>query len=140
MTAVRAAIAAAGDAVEPAVAASWITQTRATGDPHGPAAAALLARVATMRGVGAAADYRVMTLVSLGRTDAALDEALRSPVRTEVFFRPNTRALLLSPHFPAVARFQGLWAYWATTGHWPDICTDPALGWRCPVKTPSMPR
>ena len=100
-------------------------------DPHGPAAAALLAQVAAIRDDPDQAAYRVGVLASLGRADAALDAALRTPVDTELFFRPNTRALLLSPRFPAVARVQGLWAHWTATGHWPDICADPALGWRC---------
>ena len=136
-TAARAAIAAAGDAFEPASAAELIARTRAIDDPHGPDASALLAHVALIRDSPERADERLVDLASLGLVDEALDAALRSPVETEVFFRPNTRALLLSPRFPAIARFQGLWSYWQTTGRWPDICSDPGLGWRCPVNSPS---
>ena len=137
--AARAAIAAAGDAFEPIFAARLISQTRAIDNPRGPEAAALLAQPAAMRAMSDRADYRLVALANLGRTDEALNVALRTPVQTEVFFRPNTRALLLSPRFPQVARFQGLWSYWQSTGHWPDICADADLGWRCPVKNPLTP-
>ena len=139
-TGARAAIAAAGDAFEPTFAAKLIAQTRAIDDPHGPEAEALLAQLAAMRDMPNRADYRLVALTNLGRTDEALDVALGARVNTEVFFRPNTRALLLSRRFPKVARFQGLWAYWQATGHWPDICTDADLRWRCPVKSPSTQR
>lgn len=137
---VRAEITAAGDAFEPGFAAEMIGRTRAINNPHGPEAAALLAQVAASRDMPDSADFRLIILANLGRTDEALNVALHAPVETEIFFRPNTRALLLSPRFPDVARVQGLWAYWQATGQWPDICTDPALGWRCPVKNPSTPR
>ena len=138
--AARAAMDAAGDAFEPSLAAKLMMRTRAIDDPHGPDAAALLARATVLRAIPAHADECLIILAALGRTDDALEVARHAPVQTEVFFRPDTRALLLSPRFPAVARFQGLWPYWQATGQWPDICADPALRWRCPVKTPSILR
>jgi hypothetical protein len=50
---------------------------------------------------------------------------------TSSLFDPAAHALLYDRRFPEIARFQGLWKYWETSGHWPDVCRDPALPWRC---------
>ena len=87
------------------------------------------------------ADYQIIILAVLLRTDAALALAERLPVASAVFEMPQPSPILLSPRFPSAARRAGLWDYWTQTGHWPDICRDPALQWKCgTVKSPSMPR
>lgn len=70
-------------------------------------------------------------LTRLGRTDDALSLAIVYFVRPEVFFRPKSRPVLMSPQFPKAARRSGIWYYWQHTGHWPDICKEPSLPWRC---------
>lgn len=87
------------------------------------------------------ADYQIIILAVLLRTDAALALAERLPVASAVFEMPQPSPILLSPRFPSAARRAGLWDYWTQTGHWPDICRDPALQWKCgTVKSPSTPR
>ncbi len=82
-----------------------------------------------------------LTLASLGRTDAALTLAERFPVASAFFAMPQPNPMLLSPRFPAAARRAGLWDYWVSTGHWPDICRDPKLQWKCgTVKSASIQR
>jgi tetratricopeptide (TPR) repeat protein len=118
--------------LEPARQAQLVRETYAIQHPRGPEATALLRELE----VGGESQPRevartVEALAGLGRTEAALALAQRHLLETSVLFEPATRGLLLSPRFPDIARRQGLWRYWEETGHWPDICRDPALPWRC---------
>ena len=82
-----------------------------------------------------------MVFPSIGRPDLGIAFALKHRVPTDIFFRPSSRAVLLDARFPQIARFQGLWDYWSSTGSWPDICREPSLGWKCgTVKSASTPR
>ena len=118
--------------LEPARQAQLIQETYAIQRPHGPEAAALLRQLEVGdQSQPLEAARAVETLAMLGRTEAALALAQRHLLETSVLFEPMTRGLLLSPRFPDIARRQGLWRYWEETGHWPDVCRDPALPWRC---------
>lgn len=122
--------------------ARLLRETYAIENPQGPEARGILRELAAGRdGAPGFSDRSVLTLSSLGRTEAALDISTRDLIEPEILFRPAQKAMLLSPRFPEVARRQGLWRYWETTGHWPDICREPGLPWRCAatVKTPSIP-
>jgi len=127
--------------LEPEREAAIRRLTYAMDDPHSALADAVVRDAiaeADAKPAFASRDFNILT--QLGRTDAALALALRDRIDVSECFRLQSRGVLLSPKFPSLARRAGLWAYWSTTGHWPDICTDPALGWRCPVKSPSTQR
>jgi|GEM_PF-2856005 len=118
--------------LEPPLQQRLVRQAAAIADPHGPIARAMVAELALNADASRASSTRsVLALISLGRIDAALDIASRYPIEPEVLFRQNAKALLLNPRFPDVARRQGLWTYWTNTAHWPDICREPGLPWRC---------
>lgn len=80
-------------------------------------------------------DLAIKVLVSLGRNDAAFEllDALDSPLAPEIdlapanpgssfLFAPETAPLRADVRFWAVAKRQGLVAYWKTTRKWPDFC------------------
>ncbi len=74
-------------------------------------------------------DFNILT--QLGRIDAAIALGLRHTMPPEVFFRRQSRPVLLSSRFPALARRAGLWDYWHQSGHWPDVCREPQRQWTC---------
>ena len=128
---------------ETAEQARSIRETYAIQYPDGPQASEMLRELSSPAYDGPrSASRKVAVLAALGRTDAALGIAMREPVDTEIFFSSGMHGLLTSPRFPEVARRQGLWRYWETTGHWPDVCREPGLPWRCgpTVKKASIPR
>ena len=129
--------------IEAPAQAALLRQARALENPRGPEARMVL-RTFSGRSDGRPGfdSRKVLALSALGQTEAALDVATHELIDTEILFRPAQKSLLLSPRFPDIARRQGLWRYWETTGHWPDICQEPTLPWRCgaTVKKPSIPR
>jgi hypothetical protein len=67
-----------------------------------------------------------------GDVDGAF-EALKGPIPGGplLFYYPETKALRRDPRFwPLVARL-GLTDYWRKSGHWPDFCSEPDLGYDC---------
>lgn len=118
--------------IEPAEQASIRDQSYAIERPHGKAAEEiardLVAKAAADPGT---ASRPVLVLANLGRTNAAIDIALRETLVINVLFRPSSRGLLMDRRFPMVAKRQGLWTYWQSTRRWPDICREPQLPWRC---------
>ena len=50
---------------------------------------------------------------------------------TDILFRPHMRSLQFDPRFIGLADRLGLLAFWRTSGHWPDFCSDPLLPYDC---------
>ena len=121
--------------VEPAEQAVLRRQSYAIEKPDG-ADAEQIARdlVASAAADPTTAGRPVLVLAAIGQIDAAVGIALHNTIPTQVLFRPSSRRLLMDSRFPSVARRQALWAYWRSTGHWPDICRDAQLPWRCSEK------
>ena len=129
--------------IEAPAQATLLQQARAIENPRGPDAASVLRKFSGRPdGRPGFAGRKVLALSSLGHTESALDAAMQELIDTEILFRSGQKSLRLSPRFPDVAKRQGLWRYWETTGHWPDICQEPGLPWRCgpTVKKASIPR
>ena len=120
------------DFVEAAEQSAMRRQTYAIENPGGEAARQIAKElVASAAADPTEASRPVLVLASLGRIDEAIAIGLRQTLVTSVLFRPSSRGLLLDSRFPMVARRQGLWTYWQSTGRWPDICRDPQLHWKC---------
>ncbi len=120
------------DFIEPAEQEAMRRQSYAIEMPEGPEARQIASDlIAAAAADPATAGRPVLVLANLGRIDDAVRIALHDTVVTNVFFRPSSHALLTDRRFPQIARRQGLWAYWESTGHWPDVCREAHLAWRC---------
>ena len=118
--------------VEPSERADMRRQAFAIEHPHSPGAASIASDlIASAASDPMTASRPVLVLANLGRLDEAISIATREDLVTDVLFRPSSTNLLLDRRFPIVAKRQGLWWYWKATGHWPDICQDTRLKWRC---------
>ena len=82
------------------------------------------------------ADY-VQVLAAFGRTDELLNFLLKWPGADQrggfrgVLFRPAFRDFWRDARSMQVAARFGLLAYWRSSGHWPDFCSDPQLPYDC---------
>ena len=80
-----------------------------------------------------------VTIIEVFARRGQVDEAyafierllLHDGVSTEVLFNVLTKSLRDDPRFMTVAARAGLVPIWETTGHWPDFCAEPALGYDC---------
>jgi tetratricopeptide (TPR) repeat protein len=123
--------------LEPADEVEFRRLTSAAERPHSAEAESLARELVSSAATDSdTAGHAVISLSLLGRSQSALDIAIRDPMPAEFsFFDPRLRALVRNPRFPEVARWQGLWSYWVSSGRWPDICKDPTLSWRCGAGT-----
>jgi tetratricopeptide (TPR) repeat protein len=118
--------------IEPSEEAESRRLTYAIDAPRGALAAAVAREaVAAAAAKPELASKAFGVLVDLGRYAEAFELAGRYPLPSDAFFEFRSRPILLDPGFPVIAGRAGLWDYWQRTRHWPDVCRDPQLKWRC---------
>jgi hypothetical protein len=75
------------------------------------------------------AAYALMLKMSKGGTGTVIPEDIAT-----VLFQPEMASLRSQPRFMDLAANLGLTAYWLRSGRWPDFCSDPDLGYSCPLQ------
>jgi len=96
---------------------------------NGPGSAAVRTACAAL------GDYVPRMLATLGDVNGAL-EAMRANRMdwngaTVAFFYPEMKSVRHDVRFMSTIAASGLVAYWATSGRWPDFCSDKDLPYSC---------
>jgi DNA-binding winged helix-turn-helix (wHTH) protein/TolB-like protein len=106
-------------------------EARTSGDQT---AGASVRRLCTGNEVGPV--YVARMRAALGDTDGAF-EVMSDPSLTwtqadlMVLFLPEMAAIRRDRRFIPMLQRTGLLDYWTRSGHWPDFCSDPSLGYDC---------
>lgn len=81
--------------------------------------------------------FGIQGLGEMNRVKEIYDLLAAAPVETAlktntyVLFRPWLARARSDPRFMTIAERLGLMSYWQDSGHWPDFCSDPGLGYDC---------
>jgi hypothetical protein len=79
--------------------------------------------------------YRFMLKLSKGGSDIVSPQDMAT-----VLFQPEMSGLRRQPRFMDLAANLGLTSYWLRSGRWPDFCSEPDLGYSCPVQARAAER
>jgi len=124
---------------------AWHAALKAIASNDATARTGAVKEVTNAANAGSLNHGEALTLLAmLGDLDSAFAQAeLYEPVDPSAppyLFLPMTAAMRSDPRFISLARKLGLVAYWRTSGHWPDFCSEPGLPYDCRVEASKVLR
>jgi DNA-binding winged helix-turn-helix (wHTH) protein/TolB-like protein len=124
---------------------AWHAALKAIASNDATARTGAVKEVTNAANAGSLNHGEALTLLAmLGDLDNAFAQAeLYEPVDPSAppyLFLPMTAAMRSDPRFISLARKLGLVAYWRTSGHWPDFCSEPGLPYDCRVEASKVLR